>query len=226
MNVYEQPEAGSEQTSGPSPTVAGEGSPGAAKVFVLAVVALVALYWLATFVDVWLTSRRDYDPDAFVGDSPRAAVVLGAAQYNGEPSPVLRSRLDTAAELYERGDVDLVVVTGGGQADDLTTEAKTGYDYLRESGIPDGRLRLEVQGASTYQSLAATARFLRQEAVVDVVLVTDRYHVKRSILIAEEVGLRPVVSPTAKSPSLGRLARESLAVGIGRLIGFRRLDRF
>lgn len=187
--------------------------------------ALLGLYFAATFADVWLTSRTDYEPIA-VGSISRAAVVLGAAQYNGEPSPVLRSRLDEAAELYESGQVDLIVVTGGGQDEDFTTEAKSGYDYLRESsGIPDERLRLEVQGSSTYQSLAATARFLRDEEVLEVVLVTDRYHAKRALLTAQEVGLAPQLALTPQSASLDRLVQEAGAVAIGRVISFRRLDQ-
>lgn len=233
MNVSEQPAPDSDEhgtDDSDNATPAEERSQGHSSLFRLTwlavAVGLVALYLLANFVDVWLTSRHDYEPEAGTDSSSRAAVVLGAAQYNGEPSPVLRARLDEAAQLYEAGEVDLVVVTGGGQAADITTEAKTGYDYLRErSGIPDERLRLEVQGASTYQSLAATARFLRNEGVADVVLVTDRYHAKRSILTAEEVGLRPTVSLTPQAPAFGRLVQESVAVAIGRVIGFRRLDR-
>lgn len=187
--------------------------------------AVLALYYAGTFVDVLLASRGDYEASGG-GASETAAVVLGAAQYNGEPSPVLKARLDTAAELYEQGHVDLVVVTGGRQPADITTEAKTGYDYLRErSGIPDERLRLEVQGSSTYESLAATSRFLRQDGVTDVVLVTDRYHVRRAALTAAEVGLVPEVAPTEPSASLRRLVQESAAVALGRLITFRRLDR-
>lgn len=189
----------------------------------LVVVAIV--YYLASFVDVWAASRAEYQ-QGNGGRGREAAVVLGAAQYNGEPSPVLKARLDEAAELYESGEVSLIVLTGGGQAADITTEAKSGYDYLRErSGIPDERLRLEVQGGSTYESLAATARFLRQENVERVVLVTDRYHVKRSSLIAQEVGLIPRAAPTPQSAPFDRLAQEAAAVAVGRIISFRRLDQ-
>ncbi len=191
-----------------------------------AAVALLALYCLITFIDVWLTSRSEYEP-ANDTATIRAAVVLGAAQYNGEPSPVLKARLDKAAGLYESGEVALVVVTGGGQEADITTEAKSGYDYLREtSGIPDESLRLEVHGSSTYESLAATSRFLRRDDVVEVVLVTDRYHAKRAMLTADEVGLSSQVALTSQPPSFRRLVRESGAVALGRIISFRRLDQF
>lgn len=184
-----------------------------------AVVALLVLYLGATFVDVWLASRQNYDGSA------DAVVVLGAAQYNGTPSPVLQGRLDHGAELYFAGLVDLVVVTGGNQEGDVTTEAKAGYDYLRITAqIPDEALLLEVDGRSTYESLRAAARFLEQRSVDSVILVTDPYHAKRSLLIAEEVGLEAEVSPTTSGASFDRLAQETLAVAAGRIIGFRRLD--
>ncbi|MEM9133236.1 MAG: YdcF family protein [Actinomycetota bacterium] len=189
-----------------------------------ALLALLALYYLATLVDVWFASTVDYEA---VDEPPedRAAIVLGAAQYNGSPSPVLEARLDVAAQLYEEGQVDVVVLTGGGQEADITTEAKAGYDYLRDAGIPDDRLLLEVQGGSTYESLRATARFLEDEEIGEVVLVTDRFHARRAALIAEEVGLAPTVSLTEQSPPLNRLIQEAGGVAIGRVISFRRLDQ-
>ncbi len=183
------------------------------------VAALVLVYLAGTFVDVWLASRQHYEGTA------DAVVVLGAAQYNGVPSPVLRARLDHAVELYREGRVDLIVVTGGRQEGDVTTEAKAGYDYLRlTADVPDEDLLLEVDGASTYESLRATARFLAQRDVNTVILVTDPYHAKRSLLVADEVGLDAEVSPTTSGAPLGRLLEESMAVGVGRIIGFRRLD--
>lgn len=184
---------------------------------------VVLLYGAGTFVDVWLTSRREFTGGVVDGQTT-AGVVLGAAQYNGEPSPVLRQRLDLAARLFEERRVDLVVVTGGGRAGDLTTEAKASYDYLRRIGIPDGQIRLEVDGTSTYESVAAAARFLRREGTTRVVLVTDRYHARRSLLVAGELGLDAEVALTEPDPSLGRLVHESVAVGIGRIITFRRLE--
>lgn len=180
---------------------------------------LLFLYWLATFVDVWVASNSDDDVSA------PAAIVLGAAQYNGEPSPVLKSRLDRALELYETGAVQLVVVTGGNQAGDVTTEAKTGYDYLRGEGIPDEDLLLEVQGISTYESVGAAARILRDREITSAVLVTNAYHSRRAQLVAEEFGMDPQVSLVGDA-SFGRLFKESVAVSIGRLISFRRLDWF
>lgn len=178
------------------------------------------VYLAASLGQVWWASRADYDGAA------DAIVVLGAAQYNGRPSPVLRARLDHAAELHAEGRAPLIVVTGGGRDGDLTTEAKVGYDYLRDqAGIPDEQLLLEVDGTSTYESLAASARFLVPRQTTEVILVSDPYHAKRASLVAAEVGLEAHVSPTDGAAPLGRLAREAMAVAVGRIVGFHRLER-
>ncbi len=181
------------------------------------VVLLSALYLLTTFADIWLATRRSAE-----GVAP-AALVLGAAQYNGTPSPVLVRRLNEASALYDDDRVQLVVVTGGRQEGDITTEAKAGYDYLRQAGIPDDDLRLEVQGDSTYTSMAAAARFLRAEEISEVILVTDAYHTRRVELIAAEVGLTAEVSAVGDA-DFGPMIRETIAVSVGRVVGFRRLD--
>lgn len=184
-------------------------------------VALTISYLLITVADVMWAANR------VTTESAPAAVVLGAAQYNGEPSEALRRRLDRAAELYESNRVELVVVTGGGQEADITTEAKSGYDYLRETAsVPDEDLRLEVQGSSTYESLAAVERFLEAEGIVEVILVTDPYHARRSQLVAAEVGLDASVYPTEGSLPVDRVISESAAVAAGRVVGFRRLNNY
>ena len=187
-------------------------------------VVLVVAYGAFTFLDVWLTSRRTL-PDIQAVVEPGVALVLGAAQYNGEPSPVLRQRLDLAVSLFQNGAVDKVVVTGGGRAGDATTEAKASYDYLRAQGVPDEQVLLEVQGTSTYESLAAAHRFLAADGVSEVVLVTDRFHARRALLVAEEVGFDAEVALTEPGASLQRLVNESAAVAVGRIIGFGRLER-
>ena len=184
-----------------------------------AAVAVVVLYVGVTFVQVWQASGRDGARDA------EAIVVLGAAQYDGRPSPVLQNRLDHALELYEEGLAPLIVVTGGRQEGDRFTEATAGYRYLRVRGVPDGAIRKEVQGHTTYESLAAVARFLRTEDIDDVILVSGPAHGKRLAGIADDVGLHAAVSPSDGSPSLRALARETVAVSVGRLVGYRRMDR-
>jgi uncharacterized SAM-binding protein YcdF (DUF218 family) len=184
---------------------------------------LCVAYVGVTFVMVYRASRHD-------GARPAdAVVVLGAAQYNGRPSPVLQDRLDHALALYEAGLAPHIVVTGGRQDGDIYTEATTGYNYLRAHGVPDEALLKEVGGTNTYESLAASARFLRERDLLDVVLVTDGYHALRVRSIAEDLGLRAAVSPTdtrlSRTGELRQLLRETAAVSVGRIIGWNRLFR-
>jgi uncharacterized SAM-binding protein YcdF (DUF218 family) len=184
----------------------------------VALVALGSLYLVVTFLQVWAGARLDHD------DTADAIVVLGAAQYDGEPSPVLRARLDRAVTLYREGRAPLIVVTGGRQEGDRFTQAAAGFLYLREQGVPEAALLLEVDGTSTYTELAATARILRARGLERVLMVSDAYHSRRLLAIADEVGLDGSVSPTGTSFGVRELVRETAAVGLGRLVGFRRLD--
>jgi vancomycin permeability regulator SanA len=186
----------------------------------LALVVIGVGYVALTFVQVWQASRQDGAREA------GAIVVLGAAQYDGRPSPALEARLDRAFELWDAGMAPVIVVTGGRQEGDRFTEATAGYNDLRARGVPDEALRLEVQGHSTYESLAATARFLREEGIDDVVLVSGPAHARRLAGIASDVGLDAAVSSADGQPSLRSLVRETAAVSVGQLVGYRRLERF
>src|SRR5688500_7362300 len=147
---------------------------------------------------------------------------MGAAQYNGRPSPVFQARLDHAAQLYAEGVAPVVTVTGGGAPPEGGFSEATAADlYLQSRGVPASALRLEVDGRTSYESLAASARFLAAEGIDEVVLVSDAWHLHRSAEIAAEVGLQPRVSPAPESPystwgELRQLSREALAVSVGR----------
>jgi uncharacterized SAM-binding protein YcdF (DUF218 family) len=114
------------------------------------VLLIVVVYATVTFAQVWLKARAD---GADGVQQAEAIVVLGAAQYNGRPSPVLRARLDHAAELYKRDLAPLIVVTGGQIDGDATrnTEASASADYLaREHGIDQNVILRENQGCNTW----------------------------------------------------------------------------
>jgi uncharacterized SAM-binding protein YcdF (DUF218 family) len=185
---------------------------------------LLFLYLGVTFVQVWRAARHE-------GKRPSdAIVVLGAAQYDGVPSPVLAARLDHALELYEEGIAPLIVVTGGRQEGDRFTEATAAATYLHSHGVPDDAIMRETTGKSSWESLAASARFLHDKGLNKVVLVSDPYHAKRIQAIADEVGLDAATSPTHTSPIKGsaewrRFGTETLRVAAGRIFGYRRLDQ-
>ena len=182
------------------------------------------VYFTVTFVQVWMAARRD---DA---RPSQAIVVLGAAQYDGRPSEVFQARLDHAADLYADGIAPTVVVTGGKQEGDRFTEAAAGADYLNSRGVPDDAILRETTSRSSWESLAATANFLEERDITEVVLVSDPFHALRIEAIADELGLDAVTSPTRTSPISGvgewrRFFTEALRVSVGRIVGFGRLAR-
>lgn len=185
----------------------------------LGLLALAVGYLAVTFGQVLWASRQD---DARAAS---AIVVMGAAQWDGRPSPVLRARLDHAVALWEQGHADLIIVTGGKQAGDRVTQGLAGYRYLRDVGVPEEAIRVEVDGTDSYEELSASALIVANEALPpEVVVVSDPYHAFRVSEIADEVGLRAWVSPTGTGTSMRSLARETVAVALGRIVGYRRLS--
>ena len=186
-----------------------------------AVLAVAVLYLAVTFGQVWWASRQDTSASA------SAIVVMGAAQYDGHPSPVLKARLDHAAELYKAGRAPMIIVTGGKQPGDRVTQGLTGFDYLRDHDVPQDHIKLEVQGTNSYEELSAASLIIAQaEMAPTALLVSDPYHSLRISQIAEQVGLTPHMSPAHTSSSLRSMARETAAVAVGRLLGYRRLSAF
>ncbi len=195
----------------------------ARQVAVVVVLILVGFY-LVTFVRVWRAA------DADERDTSEAIIVLGAAQYDGRPTDVFEARLDHAAELWHDGVAPTIVVTGGKQPGDRFTEAGAGADYLHELGVPDDAILRETTGNSSWESLAASARFLQDRGIHKVTLVSDPFHSLRIRLIAEELGFEADTSPTRSSPIDGvdewlRYGSEALRVAFGEVFGFGRLAR-
>jgi uncharacterized SAM-binding protein YcdF (DUF218 family) len=191
---------------------------------VLAVIVLLVVYVGGTFAQVWWAARHD---DKRRSD---AILVLGAAQYNGRPSAVLRARLDHAIDLYREGYAPVIVVTGGSEPGDRYTEAGAAAQYLHEHDVPDAAILRETTGRSSWESLSASARFLKARGTERVILVSDPFHSKRIQEIAGELGLEAVTSPTLTSPIKGwdewqRFGSETLRVSIGRIVGFGRISR-
>ncbi len=190
-----------------------------------AVLAVTALFVSVTTLQVWWASRQQST------DTAEAIVVLGAAQYDGQPSPVLRGRLDHAYDLWDQGLAPLIVVTGGNQAGDRFTEASSGAEYLHGKGVPDEAILREVQGTNTWESLAATALILDDLGLDKVLLVSDPMHALRATEIALSVGLDGQSAPNPNAVYSSRsafqqLLRESAAVSLGRLVGHQRVARW
>ncbi len=187
---------------------------------VVLAIGLAVVVWFALAFVLVVIAASDAQQLDVEGD---AIIILGAAQYNGEPSPVLERRLETALDLWSAGAAPLVVTTGANQPGDQFTEGFAGFRYLRNAGIAEEELVVIVDGGDTYESLLAAANQLDENSR-NVVIVTDAYHARRSADIASEVGLQPTIVAASDDTQFGRLLREGIAVGLGRLISYRRLS--
>lgn len=153
--------------------------------------ALVA--GLVTF-RIWQQGSRDERRTA------DAIVVLGAAQYDGRPSPVFEARLAHAVDLYQAGIAPVLIVTGGKAQGDRTTEAAAARAYAIGRGVPESAILSEDTGRTTLESLRAVAVLLRHEGLETAVFVSDRTHMLRVLRIATDEGIEAWGSPTTTSP--------------------------
>jgi uncharacterized SAM-binding protein YcdF (DUF218 family) len=164
------------------------------------------LGWLLTLAAIVVWAERNAAEKADV------IVVLGAAQYDGRPSPVLKARLDHAVQLYKDSLAPRVLFTGGRRVGDAVTEAVTGQRYSVKHGIPARAIMLESTSRTTLASIQGTALMLRSDTTSRaprVILVSDPFHMLRLTVLARLYGLHPLSSPTRTSPIL---ARQSVAL--------------
>jgi uncharacterized SAM-binding protein YcdF (DUF218 family) len=160
----------------------------------LAVVAGALLVLAYTTWRIWDQGNQDD------GRPADAIVVLGAAQYNGVPSPIYRARLDHAIDLFEEGLAPALVVTGGKLPGDKTTEAEAGRRYAMSKGVPEDAILVEDHGRTTLESLRTVSRMLAERGLRSAVFVSDRTHMLRVLRIAHDEGLEAYGSPTRTSP--------------------------
>jgi uncharacterized SAM-binding protein YcdF (DUF218 family) len=165
----------------------------ARRILTILVITVIAL-WLVSAAAVLVWSSRDEARPA------QAIVVLGAAQYAGRPSPVLRARLDHALDLWGRHLSSLLILTGGTGSGDTTSEAAVGRTYARKHGVPDSAIVEENEGRTTSESMRAVAGILEARGLQSALLVSDPFHMLRLRILARRFGFTPYTSPTRTSP--------------------------
>jgi uncharacterized SAM-binding protein YcdF (DUF218 family) len=196
------------------------------KRIVLGVLALVVVGAAYYAVNLWLVHRTGNSDQARPVD---ALVVMGAAQYDGTPSPQLAARLDHVVELWQQGLAPRIITTGSNRPGDRFTEAQASANYLIDHGVPADAIQ-QVGGATSYESLHQARDLVWADGGQSVLLVSDPFHSLRIRLVAQELGLTAYVSPTRSSPVQGRTrlwheVKEAAGISVGRIIGFDRLLR-
>ncbi len=155
---------------------------------------VVALIVGGTAFRVWQTARVDGDR------AVDAVLVLGAAQYDGDPSPVFAARLRHALSLYEEGLAPRIVTVGGSRAGDEYTEAEAGRRYLIDRGVPASAVIAVGEGSDTLGSMHAVAARAQQDGWSTTLIVSDPWHSLRARTMAEDSGLEAWTSPTRRGP--------------------------
>lgn len=132
--------------------------------------------------------------------SAEAIIVLGASQWNGDPSPVFKSRLDHAYLLHQQGYARYIILTGGVGEGESISEAEVGRNYLLRRGAEPDNILMETEGQTTWQSLANVADISSQNRITKVILVSDGFHMFRLNKMAGNLGFIPLNSPAKNSP--------------------------
>ncbi len=172
----------------------------------VAIVVLAVALPLATYV---VALSKEIEARSLIDDAQPSdvIVVLGAAEYNGRPSPVLRARLDHAYDLYERGLAPKLITTGGAGGDPQFTEGEVGRDYLVRQGVPSEDIIVEGEGGSTVHTVVAVSEIMRRMGLKTAIVVSDGYHIFRVRKILEHEGMVVRGSPRPSSPQSGYLER-------------------
>lgn len=160
----------------------------------LTLATLALLAWLVIVVAVVRAGGSDDAANATTG-SADAIVVLGAAQYDGRPSPVLKLRLDHAIALWKRKLAPRMIFTGGRGPGDTTSEAEVGRRYAERAGVTDTAIFMETQGRSTRESIAGVVTIAREHGIRRVIVVSDAMHVLRAAVLVRQGGIEPILSP-------------------------------
>ena len=186
------------------------------------VITLVIVYFAVTFVQIWMTGHEHSSQNA------QGILVFGTTEDNGVPSPELQARLNDALTLYRDHRAGWVVVTGGNRPGDVYTEAGVSATYLEQHGVPAARI-LKGAGDNTWQNVATVIAAMKAHGIVTVLTVTDPFHEFRAMAISSAQGLKPYPVPVSNSPTIKfslwkYYLKETVAVGVGRVIGYGHLS--
>jgi uncharacterized SAM-binding protein YcdF (DUF218 family) len=160
------------------------------------VTMILALFGYLAYVSVQIGRQSTLD-EARPAD---AILVLGAAEYRGRPSPVLKARLEHALSLYKKKMAPIVITTGGAGGDPDYTEGGVGRSYLIEHDVPSDAIIVEPEGETTAHSIAAAGEIMESMGLTSCILVSDGYHIYRAKKMLESRGIKVYGSPRPSNP--------------------------
>ena len=189
---------------------------------VAVVTATAVLYGAVTFLQIWWRGHQHSSAHA------QAILVFGTTEDNGTASPELAARLDHALALYREGRAPWIAVTGGNRPGDVYTEGGVSATYLERRGVAAAHV-LVGAGVDTWQNVATVLTLLRAHHIRTVITVTDPFHEYRAMAVATAQGLVPSPSPVRDSPTIKYqlwryYLKETVAVALGRIVGYGRLS--
>src|SRR5271169_2212886 len=155
---------------------------------VLKIAAIVLLAIGLGMAALVLRTARRIEQQSTIDEAQPADVILilGAAEYRGKPSPVLRGRLDHGLELYRAEKAPLILTTGGAGGDPTFTEGEVGRDYLVRQGVPSEAILVESECDTTMHSIAAAGEIMRRMDLKSCIVVSDGYHIYRTKKMLEK----------------------------------------
>jgi len=143
----------------------------------------------------WVSLRIERQSTIDEAQPADVILVLGAAEYRGRPSPVLKARLDHALELYNQHMSPRIMTTGGAGGDPVFTEGGVGRAYLIGHGVPSEAIIAETESESTLESLAMASEIMRRMELHSAIVVSDGYHIYRVKRMLEARGVKVYGSP-------------------------------
>ena len=163
------------------------------------VIAAILLVIIAvTLYAVGVTWQAAHNTLTRKGD---VIVVLGAAQLNGRPGEVLQARLDEAKRIYDLGLARHIITVGAGAPGDRTTEAASGKYWLSAHGIKSKNISALEVGRDTWVSTENYVKFMKLKNMQDVIIVTDPFHCRRAMTMANDLGVVATCSPVKTGPN-------------------------
>ena len=162
--------------------------------FLLGATLIIIALWISTVALILIAGQHANFKHA------DAILVLGAAQYNGRPSPVFQARLDHAVALHRRGLAPFLIVTGGVGARDTLSEGEVALRYAVKQGVRPDLILVEREGMTSAESVKQAAKLMHERGLQSAIIVSDSYHMLRVELLARRAGLKPYRAPAPDSP--------------------------